>query len=110
MCKPSLVVPPQYLGLGFHSRGKRGSPLRGDQGEDEGGQSVGCSDRVQQTKGYTVPKTTAQLETVDLEDDVQQAHCEQSHAPTLASQFDALRGTPQYSVINYDSVSSVTPF
>ena len=26
MCKPSLVVPPQYLGLGVHSRGKRGSP------------------------------------------------------------------------------------
>ena len=44
-----------------------------DQGEDEGEESVGCSDRVQQTKGYTVQKTTAQLETVDSEDDVQPA-------------------------------------
>ena len=72
VCKPSLVVPPQYLGLGVHSRGKRGRPLHGDQGEDEEEDSVGCSDRVQQTQGYTVPKTTAQLETVDSEDGVQQ--------------------------------------
>ena len=73
MCKPSLVVPPQYLGLGVHSRGKCGSPRRGDQGEDEGEESVGCCDRVQQTKGYTVQETAAQLETVDSEDDVQPA-------------------------------------
>ena len=72
VCKPSLVVPPQYLGLGVHSRGKRGRPWRGDQGEDEGEESGGCSDRVQQTQGYTLLKTTAQLETVDSEDDVQQ--------------------------------------
>ena len=58
---------------GVHSRGKRGLPWRGDQGEDEGEESGGCSDRVQQTQGYTVPKTTAQLETVDSEDDVQPA-------------------------------------
>ena len=36
-------------------------------------ESGGCRDRVQQTKGYTVPKTAAQLETVDSEDDVQPA-------------------------------------
>ena len=61
--------------MGVHSRGKRGLPLRGDQGEDEGEESGGCSDRVQQTQGYTVLKTTvtAQLESVDSEDDVQQA-------------------------------------
>ena len=36
---------------------------------------VGSRDRVQQTKGpsYTVPKTRAQLETVDSEDDAQLA-------------------------------------
>ena len=73
VCKPSLVVPPQYVGLGVHSRGKRGRPRRGDQGEGEGEESGGCRDRVQQTKGYTVPKTAAQLETVDSEDDVQPA-------------------------------------
>ena len=73
VCKPSLVVPPQYLGLGVHPRGKCGSPLHGDQGEDEGKESVGCHDRVKQ--GYTVQKTTAQLETVDSEDDVQPAPC-----------------------------------
>ena len=73
VCKPDLVVPPQYLGLGLHSRGKRGRPRRGDQGEDEGEESVGCRGRVQQTKGYTVPKTSAQLETVDSEDDAQPA-------------------------------------
>ena len=73
MCKPSLVVPPQYLRLGVHSRSKCGWPRRGDQGEDEGEESGGCSDRVQQTQGYTLPKTTAQLETVDSEDDVQPA-------------------------------------
>ena len=72
VCKPSLVVPPQYLGLGVHSRGKRGRPRRGEQGEDEGEETGGCRDRVQQTQGYTVQKTTAQLETVDPEDDVQQ--------------------------------------
>ena len=44
-----------------------------DQGEDEGEESCGCHDRVQQTKGYTVLKTAAQLETVDSEDDVQPA-------------------------------------
>ena len=75
VCNPSLVVPPKYLGLGVHSRGKRGLAWRGDQGEDEGEESGGCSDRVQQTQGYTVLKTTAQLETVDLEDDVQPAPC-----------------------------------
>ena len=32
VCKPSLAVPPQYLGLGIHSRGKRGRPRSGDQG------------------------------------------------------------------------------
>ena len=73
VCKPDLVVPPQYLGLGLHSRGKRGRPRRGDQGEDEGEESVGCRGRVQQTKGYTVQKTSAassaQLEPVDSEDD-----------------------------------------
>ena len=42
VCKPSLVVPHQYLGLGVHSRGKRGRPRRGDQGEDEGEESVGA--------------------------------------------------------------------
>ena len=68
VCKPSLVVPPQYLGLGVHSRGKRDQPQRGDQGEDEGEESGGCRDRVQQTQGYTVPKTAAQLETVDSEE------------------------------------------
>ena len=73
VCTPDLVVPPQYLGLGLHSRGKRGRPRRGDQGEDEGEESVGCRGRVQQTKGYTVPKTSAQLETVDSEDDAQPA-------------------------------------
>ena len=73
VCKPSLVVPPQYLGLGVHSRGKRGLPRRGDQGEDEGEESGGCRDRVQQTQGYTVLKTTAQLETVDSDDDFQPA-------------------------------------
>ena len=73
VCKPSLVVPPQYVGLGVHSKGKRGRPRRGDQGEGEVEESGGCRDRVQQTKGYTVPKTAAQLETVDSEDDVQQA-------------------------------------
>ena len=41
VCKPALVVPPQYLGLGLHSRGKRGHPLCGDHGEDEGEESVG---------------------------------------------------------------------
>ena len=51
VCKPSLAVPPQYLGLGIHSRGKRGRPSSGDQGGDEGEESVGRSDRVQQTKG-----------------------------------------------------------
>ena len=51
VCKPSLVVPPQYLGLDVHSRGKRGRPLHGDQGEDKGEESGGCSDRVQQTHG-----------------------------------------------------------
>ena len=66
-------MPPQYLWLGVHSRGKRGRPLRGDQGEDEGEESGGCCDRVRQTQGYTVLKTTAQLETVDSEDDVQPA-------------------------------------
>ena len=71
VCKPSLVLPPQYLGLGVHSRGKRGRPRQGDQGEDEGEESGGCRDRVQHTQGYIVPKTTAQLETVDSEDDVQ---------------------------------------
>ena len=75
VCKPSLVVPPQDLWLGIHSRGKRGRPRRGDHREDEGEESVGSSDRVQQTKGYTVPRTTAQLETVDSEDDVQPAPC-----------------------------------
>ena len=47
----------------------------GDQGENEGEESGGCSDRVQhwQTQGYTVQKTTAQLETVDSEDDVEPA-------------------------------------
>ena len=45
----------------------------GDQGEGEGEESGGCSDSVQQTQGYTLLKTTAQLETVDSEDDVQQA-------------------------------------
>ena len=73
VCKPSLVVPPQYLGLGVHSRVKRGLPLRGDQGEDEGEESGRCRDRVQQTQAYTVQKTTAQLETVDSEDDVEPA-------------------------------------
>ena len=72
VCKPSLAVPPQYLWLGVHSRGKCGSSWRGDQGEDEGEESVGCHDRVQQTKSYTVPKTAA-LETVYSEDDVQLA-------------------------------------
>ena len=52
-CKPSLVVPPQYLGLVLHSRGKRDRPYRGDRGGDVGEESVGSSDRVQQTKGYT---------------------------------------------------------
>ena len=41
VCKPSQVVPPQYLGLGYnlgiHSRGKRGRPHRGDQGEESAG-------------------------------------------------------------------------
>ena len=61
--------------LGLHSRGKRGHPRHGDQGEDEGEESVGSRDRVQQTKGpsYTVPKTRAQPETVDSEDDAQLA-------------------------------------
>ena len=41
MCKPSLVVPAQYLGL--HSRGKRGRPRSGDQGaKDEEGETAGC--------------------------------------------------------------------
>ena len=73
VCKPGLVVPPQYPGLGVNSRGKRGRPLHGDQGEDEGEESGGCSVRIQQTQGYTVPKTVAQLETVDSEGDVQPA-------------------------------------
>ena len=59
VCKPDLVVPPQYLGLGLHSMGKRGSPRGDDQGEDEGEESVGCSGRVQQTKGCTGPKNSA---------------------------------------------------
>ena len=67
VCKPSLAVPPQYLGLGIHLRVKRGRPSRGDQGGDEGEESVGRSDRVHQTKGYTLLRTTAQLETVDSE-------------------------------------------
>ena len=46
VCKPGLVVPPQYPGLGVNSRGKRGRPLRGDQGEDEGEESGGCRDGV----------------------------------------------------------------
>ena len=77
----SPSVPPQYLRLGLHLRGKHGSPCSSDQGEDEGEEpeSVGCLShgRVQQTKGYTVPKTSAQLETVDSEDDAQPA----PHAP-----------------------------
>ena len=58
--KPSGASTISLVGCSF--KGKRGS---GDQGEDEGEESVGCLDRVQQTKGYTVLKTTAQLETVD---------------------------------------------
>ena len=46
---------------------------RGDQGGDEGEESVGSRDRVQQTKAYTVPKNVAQLETVDSEGDIQLA-------------------------------------
>ena len=37
VCKPSLVVPPQYLGLGLHSRGKCGLPHRADHGRNIGG-------------------------------------------------------------------------
>ena len=70
LCKPTLVVPAQYLGLGVHSRGKHGRPSCDDQGEDEEGETAGCRYRIQQSKGYTVPKTTAQLETVESEDDV----------------------------------------
>ena len=76
----SPSVPLQYLRLGLHSRGKLGSPCSGDLGEDEGEESVGCHashGRVQQTKGYTVPKNSAQVETVDSEDDAQPA----PHAP-----------------------------
>ena len=71
VCKPSRVVPPKYL----DSFEGQAWPSPGDQpeGGDEGEESVGCCDRVQQTKGYTVQKTTAQLETEDSEDDVQQA-------------------------------------
>ena len=45
VCKPSLVLPPQYLGSVLHSRGKRDRPCRGDQGEDEGEESVGSRDQ-----------------------------------------------------------------
>ena len=54
-CKPSLVVAEQYLGLGLHSTGKHGRLHRGNQqeAEDGSGETAGCRDRIQQSKGYT---------------------------------------------------------
>ena len=48
VCKPSLLVPGQYLGLGLHSRGQRGRPSSGDKGEDEEWETTGCRHRIQQ--------------------------------------------------------------
>ena len=72
MCKPSLVVSQQPLWLGLHWSGKRGRPSRGDRRRRKE-EFVGSHDRVQQTKGYPVPMTTAQLETVESEDNAQPA-------------------------------------
>ena len=71
--KPSGASTISLVGCSFKGKRASDSPLCGDQGQDEGKESVGCLDRVQQTKGYTVQKTTAQLETVDSEDAIQQA-------------------------------------
>ena len=76
VCKPALVVPPQYLGLGLHSRGKHGSPRHGDQAEDEGEESVGCRGRVQQSlsRQRVIQCRRLQLSyRLDSEDDAQPA-------------------------------------
>ena len=48
VCKPSLVVPAQYLWLGVHSRDKRRRSSSGDQGQDEEVETALCRDRIQQ--------------------------------------------------------------
>ena len=69
--RPSGTSTIPWFGSSFE--GQAWPSRRVDQGEDEGEESVECRGRVQQTKGYTVPKTSAQLETVDSEDDAQPA-------------------------------------
>ena len=53
------MAPVQYLGLGLHSRAMCGRPSRGDHREEEEGEPAWCLCRIQQTKGFSVPKTTA---------------------------------------------------
>ena len=55
VCKPSLVVPVQYLSLGLHLRGKRGLHSRGDhwQGEDVDDETTLCRDRCSRPRLFS---------------------------------------------------------
>ena len=54
--KPSGASTISRVGCSFEGQAWQSpmTPHRSDQGGGEGDESVGCSDRVQQTKGYTV--------------------------------------------------------